>query len=129
MFEQLELFPESVCTRWVVPDASQIDIPFEWMSVEYLMNLPSGDFDGESLTDNDNHEGKRNDRWYEKLLCSLTEDPWLDPVAIRILHYRGPELGNGHHRVVAAFDIGYTHIPVTTDPDYQWRESSEIRAR
>lgn len=128
MFVQLELFPRGSCIQgnWVVPNTDAIDIPFEWMSVEYLMNMPAGDFHGESLTEKANYVSKQGDEGYEKLRDDLKITGWLDPVYI----YRDEEeLGNGHHRVVAAFDIGYTHIPVTRNRYYGWRESSDVRFR
>lgn len=55
-------------------------------------------------------EGKRGDASYRRIVRDL-ENGW------GLRHAVGwtGKLGNGHHRVTAAFDMGYTHMPVVFD--------------
>lgn len=106
-------------------------VDWVWIPVQVAMSLPAADFHGESLTENDNADDKRLDPGYAKLLKSIEEDGFMDPVYVgdgerdEMERYHGSKhgLGNGHHRVVAAFDLGYTHLPAHSDPYSQWSES------
>lgn len=114
-----------------LPKTDAIDIPFEWLSVDYVMSLPSADFYAEGLTTEENRDSKRSDSQYRNLKSSIREFGFTDPIYVYRQHesgYTGREkLGNGHHRVVAAHDLGYTHIPVTRDDDYQWESSASTK--
>jgi len=117
----------------VLPDVSHIDVPFEWYEVTYLMSIPSVDFDEAGLTLETNRAHKRNDYQYEWLMEDIKENGFYNPVFVYPPHERiwadnvGEELGNGHHRVLAAFDLGFTHVPVTHDSDIQWSTSRNYR--
>jgi hypothetical protein len=124
---QLALFGEDkIDTR---PRTGRIDIPFEWRKVSDLLNLPSTDFGSQGLRPEYNREVKRADPGYQDLLESIRENGFLDPIFVHPPHKRkaydnpGEELGNGHHRLVVALDLGYKWVPVTYDMDEQWRES------
>ena len=134
MPEQLALFPNDAGVRTPhYPATDLIRIPFEWVSVDYLMSLPSIDFGTEGLVDEWNREHKRSDGGYQELLSDIADNGFMDPVYVYPV---GPDnwdphqeqLGNGHHRILAAYDLGYTHVPVTQDEDYQW-ESSGMETR
>lgn len=107
------------------------DVDWFWIPVQVAMNLPAADFYGESLAENDNADDKRCDARYGNLLDSIRADGFMDPVYVGDGEYDEMEryhsskhgLGNGHHRVVAAFDLGYTHLPAHSSPYYQWNES------
>lgn len=129
--------------RKSLPDVSGIDIPFYWLPVQVALDMPAADYNGETLRDEYNAEDKRNDGdGFEDLRDSIVEDGWLDPVSVDVpdetgkgngrwyqfTKYVAPDwdrraLGNGHHRVLAALDLGYTHIPATADPVQAWRRS------
>ena len=125
MTTQLELpLDLKIHTRYPLVD--NITIPFEWERVDYLLSLPSVDFDAEGLTPR-NQQRKRNDVRYDDLVEDLQDQGYLDPIFVweAGTNYRseGEVLGNGHHRLIAAKDLGYTHVPVTRDRDQQWRNS------
>jgi hypothetical protein len=125
MITQLELFTPTTTDRY--PATTFIDVPFEWVRLDYLLSLPSVDFHEDGLSTEFNREIKRSDWNYEALLNDIAENGYMNPVFVYGEDngfYPGKEtLGNGHHRVVAAFDLGYTHVPVTRDEDDQWTES------
>lgn len=106
-----------------------ITVPFEWESVDYLLSLPSVDFGTNGLRYEYNREIKRSDRGFEDLLEDLQDQGFLDPIFVHPPHNRvaldntGEHLGNGHHRLIAAHDLGWTHVPVTRNRDHQWRMS------
>jgi hypothetical protein len=114
------------------PKVDNITIPFDWERVDYLMSLESVDFPGEpeAMAQESNRQSKRRDWQYESLLEDIEEQGFLDPIFVYAPGTRwvkdNPDyevLGNGHHRLVAAFDLGYTYVPVTRDLDEQWRNS------
>ena len=89
----------------VVPDTSQVTIPFTWMPVSEIWGKCSVDFfDGITA---ENLAEKRQDEQYPRLL----EDIRINGVRWPITYTRGT-FGNGHHRLAACVELGYTHIPV-----------------
>lgn len=121
----------------VLPKSSGIRIPFEWTPIEEILEASSVDFPDEGLYYEENQDRKRNDPGYAELLHDIMQKGILDPVFFGA-YYDDPEflgeyaeyddvpareLGNGHHRVVACLDLGYTHVPTTDDHTFQWRES------
>lgn len=123
---QLELFPPITADHY--PRTDLISVPFEWVRVDYILSLPSVDFGEEGLSTEANREWKRSDWRYDELVEDIRENGYMDPVFLHEgfawSYFTETEtLGNGHHRVVAAVDLGYTHIPVTRDDDDQWTES------
>jgi hypothetical protein len=124
---QLALFGEDMTNKH--PRTNGIDIPFEWRKVSDLLNLPSTDFGSQGLRPEYNREDKRADPGYQDLLESIRDKGFLDPIYVHPPHTRrafdnsGEELGNGHHRLLAALDLGYEWVPVTYDDDEQWRTS------
>lgn len=120
---QLELFtPLSDYGFRVLPKTDLIQIPFTFEPVNYLLNLPSSDFDADGLSEERNREEKRSDWDYWRLKRNIAENGYMDPVYL-YTELGEEHLGNGHHRVVAAYDLGYSHVPVTRDENYQWSES------
>lgn len=131
---QLELFPvqrEHTITPplgAVVPYTYNIGIPYEWVSMEHLLTLRSSDFVGLGLGNPYNRARKMEDHGYEDLVESIREDGFYNPVYLYLdygLFGDGPGVetqGNGHHRVCASLELGYTHIPVTRDPEFEWDE-------
>lgn len=118
--EQLTLpgFPVDPATYDRYPKVHNIATSFRWVRVDYIMSLPSVDFYADGLSTEENRDHKRRDQGYEDLVESIRTEGFYDPV---FLYEDSPEtLGNGHHRVVAAYDLGYTHVPVTSNPDVQW---------
>jgi hypothetical protein len=111
------------------PNVDNITVPFEWARVDYLLGLRSVDFPEygpNAMASEYNRRQKRSDGHYEDLLEDLELQGFLDPIYV---HARGERdaktevLGNGHHRLVAAYDLGYTYVPVTRERDDQWRDS------
>lgn len=113
------------------PDVSGMTVPFEWDSVERLMSLPSPDFDNTVPLDID-WDYKRMDVGYRSLLRDIRENGFLDPIFLlsphTMVNFDNPtdEIGNGHHRLIAAYDLGYTHVPITRDPKNRWRTSGRL---
>jgi hypothetical protein len=90
---------------------------WEWMEVSKLLDMPSCDFGFEPLRQH--KEMKRRDEHYARLVKDLHDQGFLSPVLVD--KYEGVDhLGNGHHRVVAAYDLGLTHVPVTRNQDVGW---------
>jgi hypothetical protein len=131
MSAQLALFPPDLVRAPVDnsrPDVSGMTVPYEWARVADLMRMPSVDFENgfRSLA---NQDRKRSDPGYDALVDDIARQGMLDPI---MLHPPGTRvyvdnsvtyLGNGHHRLLAAYDLGYEWVPVTTNRAYQWRES------
>lgn len=128
MITQPALFPESDVMPTRYPATDLIRVPFEWRTVEYLMSMASGDFGSDGMSDEWARSYKRSDDGYEALRQDIEDNGFMDPVYVQppmsLLGFEFPEmLRNGHHRVVAAFDLGYTHVPVTFDEDDGWETS------
>jgi hypothetical protein len=112
----------------VYPKVANMEVPYTWERVDYLMGLHSPDFFGVGSARD--WQWKRDDSGFATLLESLEQHGFLDPVFLFEPHstMTWPELGeevigNGHHRIIAAHDLGYTHVPVTRDPDHRFRSS------
>jgi ParB-like nuclease domain len=112
------------------PKTHNIEIDFEWVRVDYILTLPSIDFEEQGLSTRYNRESKESDPGYRNLVESIREDGFMDPIFLYdkdTSFQPGTEmLGNGHHRVCAALELGYTYIPVTRDDQYQWEESGPL---
>ena len=86
------------------------------MSIDHILNnLPSADFF--SNQDPEIWEyglrKKREEKGYQNLVESIASIGILWPALID----QDTEYSNGHHRLAACIDLGYTHIPVTTEDD------------
>ena len=61
---------------------------------------------------------KRRDRHYPKVVESIQKYGFVRPVTAATPHdyvkggYEELQYGDGHHRLAAAIDLGYTHIPM-----------------
>lgn len=108
------------------PDVSNICTDdWEWMEVHQLYHGPSCDFPALGLAEPRNANTKRSHPHFERLMESLRTEGFRRPVLME--EYEGKlALGNGHHRVVAAYDLGYTHIPVTRDLMIGWGDDEEL---
>ena len=126
--EQLTLtgLPTVVQSR---PKTDLIDVPFEWMSVDYVMSLESMDTYGGLRADAEVAKYKRADTGYETLKADIRKRGFIDPVGIENNPYEGGDyLTNGHHRVLICVDLGYTHIPITRDSTVAWRDSGGVHS-
>lgn len=82
-----------------------IKVPFEWVEVDALLDIPSMDFDGTPLR---HHMQDKRDYSYADLIVQIESVGLKCPVYVD-----EGRLRNGHHRVVAIHDLGYSHVPVT----------------
>lgn len=132
MSTQLALFPNTSVQERVLPKVHNMTARFEWMEVEYLLSLPSVDFHAEGLSTDENRDKKRRDHKYSELVEDIRVNGYFDPIFVYepFERWNGlnqtEELGNGHHRLVAALDLGYTHVPVTRNDDIQWETSRHV---
>lgn len=56
---------------------------------------------------------KREDEHYEDLKDTLSKKGFTRPLTASYKHFDGGQhLGDGHHRLAAAIDLGFTHVPV-----------------
>lgn len=130
---QLELFhplpsprPEGLPANAVIPQTHRIEGKFIWVEVEFLIQIFSVDFYETGLSTEYNRDRKRSDTGYVDLLRDIQEHGYINPVFMYSPDGSSWDddvpyaLGNGHHRVVAALDLGYTHIPVTIQQYRQW---------
>lgn len=70
---------------------------------------------------------KREDECYEDVLMSLKEHGFVRPVTALPdpgAKY-GFKYGDGHHRLAAAIDLGYTHVPIMLARDLIAADSGE----
>lgn len=114
----------AVDTR-VLPKTDRVKVPFHWVSVEELWNMPAGDCVLSSLAQRPEVvQYKSEHRGYRIMKASLETDGFYEPVFVNKDASKcvGTEqfLSNGHHRVCAARELGYTHIPVTYDVEHGW---------
>lgn len=110
----------------ILPRIDNVKIPFEWVAVDYLLSIDSVDFD-HGLRPESNRRMKRDDYHYSGLVESIRQDGFHDPIFVYGHETVPEELGNGHHRVLAGLDLGYTHVPVTRDRIHQWETSVSVR--
>jgi ParB-like nuclease domain len=110
---QLVLFDDQLIERR--PRVDQISESFEWVSIDILLALPSTDFDDIPWGISCNLREKRADYGYKQLVENIAEHGILDPVYVWGTLGKPGKLANGHHRVVACRDLGYTQVPVTYD--------------
>lgn len=91
----------------VYPPVHHVSVEFEWISLaDIFANYKSGDLPDWS---EDSFDLKRSDPNYDDLVYSIQADGFYDPI---FLNERG-FVNNGHHRIAACVDLGYTHIPFT----------------
>lgn len=121
-----------------LPKVDNVSIEFVWAPTRVLFEvLPSADSgtypntkEGDPVSKFAAH--KRADDGYGELVESIREQGFFDPVHVGDLTSYGVNmehgLGNGNHRVVAAHDLGYTHIPVTFDDRHMWGDNGPVRA-
>lgn len=78
---------------------------WEWIPVEEIVPIEDIDL-------------KREAGGFEHLKQSIIEDGFFYPVLLwRSWSGRGYEQSNGHHRLAASQDLGYTHIPAIINGD------------
>lgn len=114
----------AVDTR-VLPRTDKLTVPFVWVSVEELWSMQAGDCALSSLTQSPEIvQGKTEHRGYKRMKASLETDGFMCPVYVNNdrAGCAGDArfLSNGHHRVIAAKELGFTHIPVTYDVEDGW---------
>lgn len=96
---------------------SNPDLVRGYISIEDLLKGNSGDFGkcyecGFALCEHALNE-KRADHSYRELVEHFRKGGLINqPVAY---DQRNKQLANGHHRLAAAYDAGYTHIPYCRD--------------
>lgn len=120
-------------------DNIRAEVPWEWVPVELILTLESVDFGGlddESEFTNGaygwgglteaNLDKKRSDDGYEEMLNSVAVEGFYDPIMIHKpvagdnSYTDSWTMGNGHHRLAIAIDLGFTHVPVTFDAYFEW---------
>lgn len=56
---------------------------------------------------------KRKDRQYPAVYASIQAYGWVRPLTVQWDDYDSDIIfGDGHHRLAAAIELGYTHVPV-----------------
>jgi len=94
---------EDIFNSWLSIDSSKIKLGPQERTYEEWMNLLNY---------------KRKNRGYETVLPLLTETGFLRPLAFRTYN-KNLYLPNGHHRLTAAYDLGYKYIPFVEAVDGQ----------
>jgi hypothetical protein len=70
----------------------------------------------------ENLESKREDSWYPRLRDHI----FLNGIEWPVTMYKNfTVFGNGHHRLAAFVELGYTHFPVQDDLDMEYAYDSE----
>lgn len=71
---------------------------------------------------------KRRDYCYDSVLTSLSEYGFVRPVTVSIDAWDNTdyEYGDGHHRLAAAIDLGFTHVPVEAYSGYNISDDSGV---
>lgn len=120
---QLELFTS--CR----PKVHNIDVPFEWMSIEYVLSLASMDSEGMTLgSDAELQDCKRECPSYDDLMADILENGFFDPIGVMKGSPYSDDadyLTNGHHRTMVCWDLGYEEIPITRCYRTAWRDSRD----
>lgn len=102
------------------PNVDQVRCPFRWMRVDEIWGKSSVDFyDGITL---ENLASKREDDWYPRLVADIVANGIQWPIT---MYHDYTKFGNGHHRLAALVELGYTHIPVQDNPDMEYAYDSE----
>lgn len=84
------------------------------------------EFDGSASTWAYLIASKGGDEWTPVLAEKILEVGFTDPICIYRTEFGGYGLGNGHHRLVAAFLLGLDSIPVLyTDTNEYYPDASE----
>lgn len=97
----------------LLPLVFQINEPFLWAPVAEIMLPETHSTDaghGAYWSDLWLSANKRKDSHYPKLLADIRMNGYRSPV------FWSPSrrvFNNGHHRLAAALDLGFTHIPTT----------------
>jgi hypothetical protein len=93
-----------------------------WISIEEILAGNSSDFD--SFDDCDEvwcvhaMDDKREDESYQILVEHFRKGGMINVPIYRMRDWDTPGKtiqSNGHHRVIAALDAGFTHVPYQTD--------------
>lgn len=71
-------------------------------------------------------DSKRDDEGYDKTLDSIREHGFLRPLTadVNASSEPGYTFGDGHHRLAAAIDLGFTHVPLEAYTDYNIADDS-----
>lgn len=99
------------------PDTSKMRAKHEWMEIQTLLDRV---FPGDFLEWEEGLQRKREDKHYDSLVKSIQEEGLKTPVFIETGNGEDRYLGNGHHRLAALIDLGYTHIPYTEEFSIGW---------
>jgi hypothetical protein len=101
-----------------------------YISIRKILNGDSGDFDRcdecEMVLCEHALDEKRMDRSYRKLVDHFTDGGMINqPVYYNTMW---KELRNGHHRLAAALDAGFTHIPYQDrwGEEHDWDETYKL---
>lgn len=114
----------------VTNDYSVTDTSVSILPIEEILNYDSCDSDGVWV------EGtgtvsysvwtilaeKREDPWYPALVEKIRAEGFTGGIRI---HPDGNEVRDGHHRIAAAIDLGYSFVPVETGRYAQYDEPWE----
>lgn len=85
---------------------------YKWLEIrELLEQYQSGDF----LEWEEGLDWKRQDSHYPALLKDIETYGLRAPVCIEKDIENSLYLANGHHRIAALIDLGYTHVPYCED--------------
>lgn len=99
---------------------SNPDLVEGYMAISDILAGPSVDFTYceacETIWCDHNMDYKREDESYKVLVEHFRNGGMINIPILRYTSYYGPEneQSNGHHRVIAALDAGFTHIPYQT---------------
>jgi hypothetical protein len=103
------------------------DLVEEYMPIEKILEGNSGDFD-RCYTHNKvlcecHLDKKREDDSYKRLVVHFRAGGLINqPI------YYNRYLHNGHHRLAAAMDAGYTHVPTSSKwgLEYDWENTERV---
>lgn len=123
--EQLMIPGMSVLPKGYLPCANP-ELVTGYVSIQKILEGDSGDFDrcwGCNMALCEHHlDEKREDRSYRDLVEHFQNGGMMNqPVCYMESRYSGLSLRNGHHRLAAALDAGFTHIPFQT----AWGENDD----
>ena len=126
-WEQLTL-PESLPEGYL--PASNPDLVEGYISIKEILSTPSTDFGycwcGGGPWCDHHLNSKREDPSYSILLKHFKSGGKINVPILRYVDLYGygkDEQSNGHHRIIAAMDAGFTHVPYQTQKKGQgWRD-------
>jgi hypothetical protein len=126
MMEQLTIPLEMTYPKGYLP-CSRRELVEGWLSIRKILNGNSGDFERCDECDialcDHALDDKRRDHSYQLLVSHFEDGGTLNQPVCYSTEWN--ELRNGHHRLAAALDAGFTHIPYQTrwGSENDWEES------